>query len=46
MIIKTRLKRPKEYYVLKDGNGKFDTVAELSEFFDISKKTLCKWRTR
>ena len=46
MIIKARLKYLKEYYRLKDGNGNFDTVAELCQFFDISKKTLYKWRNR
>src|SRR6056297_3514499 len=45
-IVKARLKYLKEYYRLKDGNGNFDTVAELCEFFDISKKTLYKWRNR
>ena len=46
MIIKARLKYLQEYYKLKDENSKFDTVKELCEFFDISKKTLYKWRNR
>ncbi|MBS3788953.1 IS481 family transposase [Candidatus Bipolaricaulota bacterium] len=45
-IIKARLKYLKEYYKLKEGNSKFGTVKELCEFFDISKKTLYKWRNR
>lgn len=45
-IIKARLKYLKEYYKLKEANSKFDTVKELCEFFDISKKTLYKWRNR
>ena len=45
-IIKARLKYLQEYYNLKVGNSKFDTVKELCEFFDISKKTLYKWRNR
>jgi len=46
MIIKARRKYLEEYYKLKEGNSKFDTVKELCEFFDISKKTLYKWRNR
>src|SRR6056297_1079514 len=46
MIIKARLKYLQEYYKLKEDNSKFDTVKELCEFFDISKKTLYKWRNR
>jgi transposase InsO family protein len=45
-IVKARQKYLEEYYKLKDGSGKFDTVKELCEFFDISKKTLYKWRNR
>jgi len=44
-IIKARLKYLQEYYNLKVGNSKFDTVKELCEFFDISNKTLYKWRS-
>ncbi|MBS3813437.1 DDE-type integrase/transposase/recombinase, partial [Candidatus Bipolaricaulota bacterium] len=46
MIIKARLKYLEEYYKLKDGGSKFDTVKELCEFFDISKKTQNIWRNR
>ncbi len=45
MIIKARQKYLEEYYKLKEGNSKFDTVKELCEFFDISKKTQNIWRT-
>jgi len=46
MIIKARQKYLEEYYKLKEGNSKFDTVKELCEFFDISKKTQNIWRNR